>query len=387
MSSALTLNANRTGAEAGTLGPSAAAAEAARAAIRRWDGYAPTALLRCAGLAAQCRVRSVDLKLESGRFGTDSFKALGPPFALEAAMARSGAPVTVAVAATSGNHGRALAWGAKRLGIDCIIVMPAHTSAGREAAIRRLGAEVVRVGGTFEDALAAAERIGHQPGHLLIADQAGSDGPAVALDILAGYSVLADEIATAMAAAPPTHVFVAAGNGSLAAATVHRFANGAAPPKIISVEPRRSDAVRQSIAAGTPATIAPGASVMDGLVTGSPSRIAWPILRAGLTASLAIEDENAVDALRRLAAGAWGDPALEVGETGVAAVAGLVAASTSEPFRSQLGITGDSRLVAIVCEGVTDREVFDHLVGRPAPPPAPEISSFSTQGMHYESQN
>ncbi|MGE0238126.1 MAG: pyridoxal-phosphate dependent enzyme [Parvibaculaceae bacterium] len=364
----LTLNANLDLALMRALQPSRADIASAEATIAAWNGYAPTPLAQPPALAAFCNVAAVALKLESARFDIGSFKAVGPPYALQRAIERrlgdARRAEAVAVAATSGNHGRALAWGAKRLGARCHIVMPAHISPGREAAIVALGAEVTRVRGNFDDALAEAATISTRPGHMLIADLDDAASAAVARDTLSGYSALAGEIVAQTADAPPTHVFIAAGNGSLAAAICHRLANDLTPvPKSISVEPCTSDAVRRSLAAGK-ITAAPGnASVMDGLVTRAPSAIAWPMLRHGLAAGLAISDDWAVDILRALATGAFGDPAVEMGETGVAAVAGLIAAARDPGRRAELGIDAASRLMAIVCEGVTDRAVFDNLIG------------------------
>lgn len=103
---------------------------------------------------------------------------------------------------------------------------------------------------------------------------------------------------------------------------------------------------------------------MDGLVVESASPQAWEILRAGAFAFLAIPDEAAVDAMRQAAAGVGGDPPLVIGETGVAAWAGLLATMRDEELKQQLGIDASSRVVVIATEGATDPEVYLNLVGR-----------------------
>ncbi|MFZ9634745.1 MAG: hypothetical protein ACO3EK_12985, partial [Alphaproteobacteria bacterium] len=75
-----------------------------------------------------------------------------------------------------------------------------------------------------------------------------------------------------------------------------------------------------------------------------------------------VGDDDAVRCLRDLAAGAHGDAPLEVGETGIAAIATLRATAQDRRSRDALGIGPRSRLLAIACEGVTDREVFARLV-------------------------
>lgn len=341
----------------------------ARDVIASWPGYRPTEMIELPGLAASLGVASVIVKHEGTRFEVGSFKALGPPYALWRELERRrawGDPTTfTAVAATSGNHGRALAWGARRMGARSLIFMPAHTSRHREVAIRDFGAEVVRVPGNFDAALAAATAACMaRADRILIADVAGEAGDAVARDTLAGYALLADEIAAQRANGAVSHVFVAAGNGTLAAASCARLWQilGARRPRLISVEPTRSDCVRRSLDADAAITLDPaGDSVMDGLVVGTPSRVAWPILQAGLDGALAIEDDVAIQTLRGLANGAWGEPRLEIGETGIAALAGLVAACRGPRARAALGISAPSILIAIACEGVTDRAVFDAL--------------------------
>jgi diaminopropionate ammonia-lyase len=344
----------------------ASAMHAAASAIAAWPGYAPTPLRALPGLAGLLGVASVGVKVEGERFAalgpnTGSFKALGPPYALQRAVAREGGVGWRAVAATSGNHGRALAWGARMLGVDCTIFMPAHTSAGRAAAIEALGATVVRVAGDFDAALAAAAGAAEGERTMLVADLPWRGSDAIARDILAGYSVLAAELAVQET---PSHVFVAAGNGSLAAATAARLRQDlGAGVRVVTVEPLASDAIRRSLAAGEPVVLGEGeGSVMDGLVVRAPSALCWPLLLAGVDAALAIPDAMAIRVLQDAAAGGWGDGGLEIGETGIAALAGVVAAAEDAGARAALGLGRDSRVVAIACEGVTDREVFARLV-------------------------
>jgi len=343
---------------------------AARRAIGTWQGYRPTSVIALPHLARRLAVAAVLLKLEGERFAeVGSFKALGPAYALERALAReepdrARRALWTAVAATSGNHGRAVAWAARRLGARSRIFMPVHTSLGRAAAIAALGAEVVRISGSFDDALAAALDAAASPRMIAVADVPRPGAEAIARDTLAGYAVLGDEIADERGATGASHVFVAAGNGSLAAATTARLTQrlGAARPSIVSVEPLSSDVVRRSLERGERLTLAdPGRSLMDGLVVGAPAALAWPILAAGLDAAIAVDDDTALATLRDLATGSNGDPKVEIGETGIAAIAGLSAAARDDGTRRALAIDGDSRLLAVVCEGVTDRAVFEAL--------------------------
>ena len=337
-----------------------AEAAAAERAIAAWDGYAPTPVCALPSLARRLGVAEVGAKLEGERFAVGSFKALGPPYALERALAREGVDepaAWTAVAATSGNHGRALAWGARRLGVRCRIFMPAHTSPGRAAAIAAFGAEIVWVDGDFDDALAAAEAAARAPRTLLVADLVVDGRAEIPADILAGYSVIGAEIAARPVM--PSHVFIAAGNGTLAAAIASRLAHAPTRPMVVTVEPLASDAVRRSLAAGERVVLTePARSLMDGLVVRAPSVEAWGKLRAHVDAGLAIGDAAALEVLRTAASGGWGDSPLAIGETGIAALAGLVVAAENTEITAALGIDPDSRLLAVACEGVTDPAVF-----------------------------
>jgi diaminopropionate ammonia-lyase len=124
-----------------------------------------------------------------------------------------------------------------------------------------------------------------------------------------------------------------------------------------------SDAIRRSLAAGAPVTLAEGVgSVMDGLVVRVPSGLAWPLMHSAIDAGLAISDAAGIATLRAAAGGHWGDAGLAIGETGIAALAGLVAACGDPAARAALRLGVASRAVAIACEGITDAAVFAALV-------------------------
>jgi diaminopropionate ammonia-lyase len=111
--------------------------------------YAPTPLVDCQALAGALGLRSLHVKDESHRFGLNSFKALGASYAMHR-IARTG---TIFSAATAGNHGRAVAWSARRLECDAKIFVPFITIPAGIEAIRGEGAEVRVVEGSYEDAV------------------------------------------------------------------------------------------------------------------------------------------------------------------------------------------------------------------------------------------
>ena len=360
------------------------------AEVTHFPGYGPTPLIALDGLASASGVEGLWCKHEGHRFEVGSFKPTGPVYAMlsvlkgevrkatgaetvttQSLMDRKHESVTREItvsAATSGNHGRALAWGARMFGCRCVIYMNDGVSAGREEAIAAYGAEVVRVPGSYDRTVQRsyedAERLGYFP----VSDEKSSEYPHISREIMQGYAMVADEIFRQFRGdPPPTHVLVPGGGGRLAAATCgHLWERyGSSHPRVVVVEPTNSACLYHSALDDGAATVSSdGRSVMDGLVVESASPQAWEILRAGAFAFLTVPDEAAVDAMRQAAAGVGGDPPLVIGETGIAAWAGLLAATRDDDLKQQLGLESGSRVVIIATEGATDSEVYRDLVGR-----------------------
>jgi diaminopropionate ammonia-lyase len=357
----------------------------ARRWVRAFDGYALTPLVSLPDLAGRLGVERLQIKHEGHRFGVGSFKALGPPYALARLLAehagtgespaaflnthaRRAAPINDSItvcAATSGNHGRALAWAAQLFRCPCVIYMPESTSQHREQAIRGFGADVVRVPGNFDRSLARAQQDAEREGWILVGGSVSPRWPNVPRHVLHGYSVLGQELIEA--AGPegaPTHVFVSAGSGKLAAAVIAAWwlHAGDQRPRVVIVAPHQADSPLRSVAAGKRVP-AEGdlTTLMDGLSVGQISALAWPMLD-GAAATLTISDTVAIEALRILARPVSPDPVVALGETGVAAFAGLLAASAQPQARKLLGLDQNSRVIAIGCEGVTDQAIYRKLV-------------------------
>src|ERR1041384_674204 len=101
-----------------------------RAFHRSLPGYAPTPVHRCDGLARALGVGALLVKDESHRFGLGAFKGLGAAWALHQIREHRDGPMIVS-AATAGNHGRAVAWAAHRLGVPAVGFIPAGAGVGR----------------------------------------------------------------------------------------------------------------------------------------------------------------------------------------------------------------------------------------------------------------
>ena len=364
--------------------------ERARAAITAWPGYAPTPLRDLAGLARAIGVARLYYKDEAPRFGLGSFKPLGGAYAVGRALARAlgqalgGGEVAIAdilagvhrdriagltvTAATDGNHGRSVAWGARMFGCRCVIFIHETVTEARETAIASLGAELRRTPGTFDDAVRAARTTAAAEGWFLIPDTADDATLRSPRDVMDGYGLMVDEaIGQLPHDAPPSHVFLQAGVGGMAAATCAGLwrAFGRDRPKVTLVEPATAGCWFESLKAGRPVTVGGDLeSIMAGLACGEVSRPAWAILSVGADCAITIDDDAAADCMRLLAEGRYGDPPLVAGESAVAGLAGLLAVAADEPARARLGLDAASRVLVFGTEGATDPQSYRRVTGR-----------------------
>ena len=367
-----------------------AAMTSARDEIGAWPGYTPTPLVDLPGLAAAAGIARLAVKDEGGRFGLGSFKALGGAYAvsrvLKARIARetgrepstadirAGRYADIARAmtvccATDGNHGRSVAWGAQMFGVACVVYINAQVSTGREQAIARFGAEVRRVDGTYDDAVHTAAADAAQNGWTVVSDTAYEGYTEVPCDVMAGYTVMAAEALDQWGPEPPSHVFVQAGVGGLAAAVCACLWErlGPARPRFVVVEPDKAACLFASVEEGRAATIAGDLNtIMAGLAAGETSLVAWTLLEAGADDFLTVPDAAAEDCMRLLADGVPGDPAVVAGESAVAGLAGLLAARGRPETAVALGLDGDASVLLFLSEGDTDPVLYERIVGRPA---------------------
>jgi len=339
----------------------------ARAFHRTLPGYAPTRLVEAPVLADELGVGRVFVKEESSRLGLPAFKILGASYAVSRALSeRFGAPGTVLgldrlrtgvaahgavelVAATDGNHGRAVARTARLLGAAARIFLPTGITGQARSAIAGEGAEVVELPLAYDDVVMAAAAYAREAGHgaVLVQDTSWPGYHDVAGWIVDGYSTLFVEVDEQLAASgvvrPPDLVAVPVGVGSLAQAAVRHYRAGAVPaPVVLSVEPLAAPAVLASLHAGERMTVPTSATIMAGLNCGTPSQDAWPLLRAGLDAATAVTDDEAARAVHDLAA-----LDVDAGPCGAAALAGVRDYLQAAPLPS------DAVVLLLSTEGLT----------------------------------
>ncbi|WP_170347439.1 diaminopropionate ammonia-lyase [Ruegeria atlantica] len=357
----------------------------AEAEITAWEGYKPTPIYNLTGLADILGLKAVHYKHEGPRFGLGIFKALGGAYAVLRSIQRQlsdaeGRKISVEeiqnghfssqiskmtiISATDGNHGRSVAWGAQRFGAKCRIYIHAEVSAFRADAMQKLGAKVIRVNGDY-DATVAQTRVDAEEFDWIVVSNTSWPGYCLPpLDVMAGYGVMAREIVRKLPE-PPTHVFLQGGVGGLAASVTAAFHQewGRAAPRSIVVEPELAPCLLASAKAGAPTSVKiEEETLMAGLSCGEPSQIAWEILEKSVHGFMTIPEILVAPAVRLLANGQSGDCRIEVGESAVAGLIGLICGATSPSLRDEMKLDSESRAIIIGSEGVTDPSLFQTIM-------------------------
>jgi diaminopropionate ammonia-lyase len=355
---------------------------------RRLPGYQPTPLHDMPTLAEAAGVGRVLIKDESSRMGLPAFKILGASWAtyrvlcdrlvaagvdgeplwdsvtdLAAMVARQLGPLRL-VAATDGNHGRAVARMAKLLGLSATILVPDGTAPARIGGIAAEGAEVTVVPGTYDDAVAESAILASGR-DLVISDTSWPGYEDPPRRVIEGYATIFAELEEQLAALdapPPDLVMVPLGVGALGAAAASCLRAGLEPgagPMLVGVEPDSAACVAEGVRAGHVVEVpGPHKSIMAGLNCGLASLLALPTVAAGFGAFVMIDDDRCRDAVRTLAAAG-----LDVGETGAAALGGLMALRAEHG--AELPVPAEATVLLLATEGVTDPVNFERIVGRP----------------------
>ncbi len=360
-----------------------AVADVMRYLTQRPD-YRPTPLYTLPALADALGIAAIHVKDEGPRFGLGSFKALGGAYAvirlvLEEAsrvlgrvvgyaemhapdVRRVAATITVACA-TDGNHGRSVAQGAALIGARCAIFVHAGVSDARVAAIARFGATMIRVDGTYDDSVAEAAQVCVERGWVTVSDTSWPGYVRIPGLVMQGYTAI---LAETVPPQPPTHVFVQAGVGGLAAAIAGQLAlrHGAQRPFFTVVEPSRAACLFATARAGHLVKVPLGEpTVMAMLECYEPSLIAWRILSRAADAFMTVEEADAIAVMNRLARPGGADPAIVAGESGGVGLAGLIRVAGDPATRAAIGLGAEARVFVINTEGATDPALYQRLTG------------------------
>ncbi|MGF1426681.1 threonine ammonia-lyase [Kitasatospora sp. LaBMicrA B282] len=295
-----------------------------RAARERLAGTVRTTPIRTdhlTGIALKCENLQV----------TGSFKFRGAYSALSALGAQE------VVVGSSGNHGIAVAWAAKQLGVATTVVMTESSSRHKQALIRGLGARVVPCPGGNDARGQRVREIAEATGAVSVSS---FDHPLV----VAGQASVGFEI---LAQLPGARTIVApvGGGGLLAGIAVAAAASGR-PVRVVGVEPAGADDTARSLALGRRVMIDPPVSICDGVLAQTPGEFTFPLVQRLVDEVVVVDDTEVIAAMRDLAR-----QGMRIEPTGALALAG------ARRLPSSPGV------VAVVSGGNVAPQEFGRLVG------------------------
>ena len=367
---------------------------------RQLPGYRMSPLKGLPNLATRLGLGGIWVKDESARLDLRSFKVLGGSYAIYKLLQKrlgmqhqelsfadlTGGPlreklgeITFA-AATDGNHGRGVAWSAAQMGFRSVIYVHKLTSRGRIEAIEKSGARVVVVDGNYDDAVRQVSQDARRNGWVIVSDTAWEGYEDIPKWVMQGYTTMLSEAQEQLAAqglSQPTHLFVQAGVGSLAAATIGFYRNLFGENiRTCVIEPTKAACLFRSAqsADGTPQIVEGSLdTIMAGLACGEPNPIAWQILKERADYFAICPDYVAAMGMRVYGVPLRDDPHVISGESGAVTLGALMYImkhASASAFREELGLGLDSQVLLINTEGNTSPDDFRYVVwegGIPVP--------------------
>ncbi|UWR74560.1 pyridoxal-phosphate dependent enzyme [Phaeobacter inhibens] len=304
--------------------------------------------------------QQVWIKDETNRMGLGAFKAMGGVYAvaellmretgltendLTSDTGRAAASNVTFVCASAGNHGMAVAAGARLFGAACRIHLADTVPEDFVQRLRAKGSEVVRSGATYEESIAAAIKDAEESGAVHLADGSWPGYTEPPRLVMEGYTVIAQEMRDSFASSGqwPTHVYLQAGVGGLAGAMAYMIrANWTVQPEIIVVEPDAAPCLQQSARAGEMVTVEGPVSNMGRLDCKTPSMLAYEILSKAADRYVTISDPAALRGA-------------EISATlGIASTPSGAAGLTALVQDLEAGTSPDMRPLVILSEGGVD---------------------------------
>ncbi len=231
------------------------------------------------------------------------------------------------IAASTGNHGQSVAYGARLFGVRARIVVPEGANPGKVAAMEGMGAEVIFHGATFDEARLHCERLAAEHGHRYIHS---GDEPL----LIAGVATASLELLEAHPDLDALLVPVGGGSGAAGACLVAQTISPRL--QVIGVGAAASPAAYESWRHGE-IRRAPNATVAEGLATGEGFAMPQAIMRAHLADFVLVEDEEILRAV------AW------MAERAHTLAEGAGAAALAAAYRLRERLAG--KRVGIVCSG------------------------------------
>ena len=332
--------------------------------ISKWEGYAPTPLILLNKLSNELSLKNIFYKDEDKRFDLKSFKALGGAYAVE--KVTKGDKDIVVATATAGNHGRSVAWGARRLGLKCKIFISEFVSKARGQAMADLGADVIKVKGNYEKSLLECIKQSTENNWQIVQDVAWKDYMLVPKYTMAGYSVMMREIVDQINNEKITHIILQAGVGGMAGAMIAGIARYLDNiPTTIVVEPDSAACVLESIRTGKVEKIdIKRESLMGGMSCGEVSLVPWEILKYSVKHCISLPDDDIGNTMKLLGNSSFSDQKIIAGENSAPGVISLIASCEDQNIKEKLHLDQDSNVLIVGCEGDTDKEMYQKLISQ-----------------------
>ena len=332
--------------------------------ISKWEGYAPTPLILLNKLSNELSLKNIFYKDEDKRFDLKSFKALGGAYAVE--KVTKGDKDIVVATATAGNHGRSVAWGARRLGLKCKIFISEFVSKARGQAMADLGADVIKVKGNYEKSLLECIKQSTENNWQIVQDVAWKDYMLVPKYTMAGYSVMMREIVDQINNEKITHIILQAGVGGMAGAMIAGIARYLDNiPTTIVVEPDSAACVLESIRTGKVEKIdIKRESLMGGMSCGEVSLVPWEILKYSVKHCISLPDDDIGNTMKLLGNSSFSDQKIIAGENSAPGVISLIASCEDQNVKEKLQLDQNSNVLIVGCEGDTDKEMYQKLISQ-----------------------
>ncbi|WP_040614136.1 threonine/serine dehydratase [Teichococcus cervicalis] len=296
-----------------------------RAAARRlapWIRRTPLLHLPADALGTPC---DVTLKLELLQ-ASGSFKPRGA----FNRMLSNPLPAAGVIAASGGNHGAAVAYAARALGVPAEIYVPEITGPAKLARIRAYGATLVQTGASYDEARQASEARAAETGALLVHayDQE---------EVLAGQGTLGLELEEQAPAL--THILLATGGGGLIGGVAAWYGERA---EIVSVEPEACPTLYTALREGRPVPVPVGGLAADSLGARQVGALMFGVARRQIGSALLVPDA----AIRAAQQALWERCRLVAEPGGATALAALLCGAFRPPEGARVGV--------VVCGANTD---------------------------------
>ena len=351
--------------------------------------YGETPLVSLADTSRELGLAAMYVKDESYRFGLNAFKVLGGSYAIGRYLAgRLGMDISelpyqkmvsdeirdrlgeiTFVTATDGNHGRGVAWTANQLRQKAVVYMPRGSAKERLDHILAEGADASITDMNYDDAVRLAGSQAKKHGWVLLQDTSWEGYEDIPTWIMQGYGTMGYEVSRQLPE-KPTHIFLQAGVGSMAAAITGYFMNlyGKEKPIFTIVEPNKADCLLRTAEAddGKLHFVSGDMdTIMAGLACGEPCGIGWEILSRYADNFISCPDYVAAEGMRILGNPAGTDRRVisgESGAVGVGCVAELLRNPELKAMKEELQLDENSRVLFFSTEGDTDKANYRSIV-------------------------